>query len=153
MIGDPHEVMIQIGLAIARSQHGDRAGARLMFQDLWAQVGPDGDPFHRCALAHSMADVQDDPREELAWDLLALEAGDLLTNERVFAGGVAGPAQGFYPSLHLNLADVYRRLGNTERACHHVVLGHAALESLADDGYRQMIRDALDRVQHQLEVP
>ncbi|MFC7584967.1 hypothetical protein ACFQYP_15415 [Nonomuraea antimicrobica] len=35
-----------------------------------------------------MADVQDDVREELTWDLRALAAADLVTDERVARAGV-----------------------------------------------------------------
>jgi len=59
--------------------------------------GESGDPFHRCALAHAMADVQDDVHEELLWDLRRLAAADLLTDERAARGGVAGPVAGFCP--------------------------------------------------------
>ena len=38
-----------------------------------------------CVLAHSMADVQDDVRQELVWDQRALAAADPLTDDRVVA--------------------------------------------------------------------
>jgi hypothetical protein len=49
----------------------EREAARRLFADLWEEIGAGGDALHRCALAHSMADVQDDVREELVWDLRA----------------------------------------------------------------------------------
>lgn len=149
-VGGANPVMARIGTAIAASQSGDRDAARRQLADAWLQLGPDGDPFHRCALAHAMADVQDDLREELWWDLHALEAAGLLTDERVHAGGVVGPAAGLYPSLHLNLADVYLRLGEPERSAEHVASARAALQHLPDDGYRAMIEQALERVEREL---
>jgi hypothetical protein len=143
--------MVRVGEAMALSQQGDRAGARSLFLALWEEVGPDGDPFHRCAIAHSMADVQDAPGDELVWDLRALEAADVLTDERVAAGGVPGSVGGFYPSLHLNLADVYLRLGDGYRAAEHVVACKAALGALEESGYKQMIVEAVERVDGQLE--
>jgi hypothetical protein len=146
----PDAVMAKIGEGIGRRERGDRESARQLFAELWEQVGPDGDPFHRCALAHSMADVQDDVRDELAWDLRALEAADELTDARVEEAGVATPVAGFYPSLHLNLGDAYRRLGELEQAREHLVRGRAATAVLGDDGYAQMIREAFERLASRL---
>lgn len=56
-----------------------------------------------------MADVQDEMHEELLWDLRALAAADLLTDQRVARAGVAGSVAGLYPSLHLNLGECAAR--------------------------------------------
>lgn len=108
----PEEVMQRISEGIELSQRGEREQARALFTELWKQVGDDGDVLHRCALAHSMADVQDDVHEELAWDLLALRDAESVTDERVAAAGIPSPVAGFYPSLHLNLGEAYRKLGD-----------------------------------------
>jgi hypothetical protein len=91
-----------------------------------------------------MADVQDDPRDELLWDQRALEAADAVSDEGAKAGGVA-TVRGFYPSLHLNLGDVYLRLGEAVPAREHLHAGQAAVDVLADDDYRRMIADGLNR--------
>lgn len=65
--------MQRIEEGIARQHARDPEGARQRLTEIWAEIADDGDPFHRCVLAHYMADLQDDPREELAWDLRALE--------------------------------------------------------------------------------
>src|SRR5690349_12798297 len=88
--------MGRIGEAMALGQRGERAPARALFAEVWAAIGEDGDPFHRCALAHAMADVQDDVADELLWDERALAAADELTDERVAAGGVPTGVAGFY---------------------------------------------------------
>jgi hypothetical protein len=142
--------MAAVGEGIELNQRGERDAARQHFAQLWQRLGPDGDPLHRCAIAHSMADTHDDPHEELTWDLRALEAAESLTDERVQQAGVPGTVAGFYPSLHLNLGDVYRRLGDTERAREHLALGQAATDALADDGYARMIRTGLDRLGERL---
>lgn len=61
---------------------------------------------------------------------------------------MAGEVPGLCPSLHLNLSDVYRRLGRTDPARDHVDKGRAAREEVDDGeaGYWKMIRQALDRV-------
>ncbi|MBK3584812.1 hypothetical protein JHN49_14165, partial [Streptomyces sp. MBT57] len=65
-------VMTRIGQAVMLLHGGDREEARNRFGLLWAELGADGDALHRCTLAHYMADTQDDPGDELAWDLRAL---------------------------------------------------------------------------------
>lgn len=135
---------------IARAQQGDRDDVRRELREIWDEVGPDGDPLRRCALAHAMADVQDDPHDELAWDLLALESADQVSASKAAEAGVPGRA-GFYPSLHLNLGDVYRRLGDLAAARRHVELGRAAVGALGDDGYGRMITAGLDRLAERIE--
>lgn len=142
--------MGRIAEATALGQRGDRAAARALFARLWAAIGEDGDPFHRCALAHAMADVQDDVAEELRWDERALAAADELTDERAAAGGVPSGVAGFYPSLHLNLAECHRRLGNLAQAREHLARGRQRLGALADDGYGQLVRGGYDRLAERL---
>ncbi|MER6175187.1 hypothetical protein [Streptosporangium sp. NPDC001681] len=151
-MAEPDVTMAKIGQGMELGQSGERAAARRLFSELWQEIGATGDPLHRCALAHSMADVQDDAHEELLWDLRALEAADLITDARARQAGVTGPASGFYPSLHLNLGDVYRRLGDLDRARDHLRRGRAAVDALGDDGYGQMIRQGLDRLADRLQT-
>jgi hypothetical protein len=138
--------MARIGEGIGLGSSGEREAARRLFADLWEEIGAGGDALHRCALAHSMADVQDDVREELVWDLRALEAADLITDERARDAGVTSPGSAFYPSLHLNLGEAYRKLGDLDRARDHLRCGRAAVGALPDDGYGQMIKNGLDRL-------
>lgn len=142
--------MARIGEGMALAQRGERVAARALFGEVWADIGPAGDPFHRCALAHAMADVQDDVTEELRWDERALAAADELTDERVAAGGVASGVAGFYPSLHLNLAECHRRLGDVAQAREHLERGRASLGALADDGYGRLIRGGYERLAERL---
>ncbi|MFD7225212.1 hypothetical protein ACFV9P_30065 [Streptomyces sp. NPDC059892] len=73
--------MTRIGQAVMLLHGGDREEARNRFGQLWSELGEAGDAFHRCALAHYMADTQDDPGDELAWDLRALTAAAGLGEE------------------------------------------------------------------------
>lgn len=150
MVIDP--VLAKIDQGIRLGIAGDRAAARGVFSLLWEETGTDGDPLHRCAIAHSMADVQDDPVDELEWDLRALTAANEVTDDRTARAGVPGGVAGFYPSLHLNLADAYRRLGDPAQARYHVAAGRERLDALSDDGYGAMIRGALQRIAAELEA-
>jgi hypothetical protein len=143
-------IMTRIGEAIALAQQGRRPEARAAFSEIWTEIGDDGDPLHRCTLAHHMADVQDDPRDELAWDLRALEAAESVTDERAAAAGATGPVAAFYPSLHLNLGEDHRKLGDLAGAHRHLELGREAAASLGDDPYSSMIRTGLDGLAQRL---
>ncbi|WP_103530127.1 hypothetical protein [Streptomyces sp. SM11] len=170
-------VMTRIGQAIMLLHGGDREEARNRFGALWSELGADGDALHRCTLAHYMADTQDDPGDELAWDLRALtaaeglrvaegpdEAGGPGDAERPGDGEGPGAAEGpggvraaehrdtpavraFYPSLHLNLAADYLKLQRPDSARVHLQQARAAAESLADDGYGGGVRAAIDRLE------
>jgi hypothetical protein len=70
-MAQPDAIMTRMVEGLALSQQGQRTAARTLWEALWASVGERGDPLHRCALAHHLADVQDDPAAELSWDLRA----------------------------------------------------------------------------------
>ncbi|GAB3956674.1 hypothetical protein [Streptomyces sparsus] len=142
--------MAAIGRGVELGQRGERAAAREALAALWETVSVADNALHRCALAHAMADVQDDLREELRWDRRALRAAGAVTDEQARQAGAPGPVAAFYPSLHLNLAEVHRKLGELEQARHHVRCGTAAAEALGDDGYGRMIRGGLLRLEARL---
>jgi hypothetical protein len=149
MITDP--TIIRIGEAVQLAHRGERETARRMFAEIWAEIGGEqGDPLHRCTLAHAMADVQDEVRQELVWDQRALAAAELLTDERVAEAGVALPVAGLYPSLHLNLSECYRKLGDLGRAREHLRRARATIGALGDDEYGRLIKDGLERLTEQL---
>ncbi|MFD4941139.1 hypothetical protein ACFVYE_21845 [Streptomyces sp. NPDC058239] len=147
-------VMTRIGQAIMLLHGGDREEARNRFGELWAEIGEDGDALHRCTLAHYMADTQDDPGDELAWDLRALTAVGSLTDERAVQHSDALAVRAFYPSLHLNLAADYVKLHRPEAARIHLDRARAASGVLADDGaddgYGGGVRAAIARLELRL---
>lgn len=142
----------RIARASALAHDGDDDVARDLLAVAWEELGPTGDALHRCALAHAMADLQEQAEDELRWDLRALEAYELITDERAAEAGVEGPVYGFEPSLRLNIADCYRRLGEPWDARDHVELGLAAVDALGDDGYGRMIRGGLERLRDRLDA-
>lgn len=143
----PDDVLVRINEAMVVGQRGDRDAARTAFLAIWDEVGDDGDPLHRCGVAQAMADVQDDPHDELRWHLLAADALGELTDERLAAAGMIGPVRRLEPSLHLNLADVYQRLDDPAQALAHVQAARESVDALDDDVYRRLIVEALDRVE------
>jgi hypothetical protein len=152
--GLPDDMPTRIGQVIMLLHGGDREEARSRFAALWHELDDDGSPLHRCTLAHYMADSQDDPEEELAWDLKALAAADALDRDqdpdalpgRVRWGRDTVPVRGLYPSLHLNLAADYYRLGEYGMARGHLGRARGACDALADDDYGNGIRAAIGRL-------
>jgi hypothetical protein len=140
-------VMQRISEALNLFNAGRRAEAREAFAAIWADI-EGGDAFHQCALAHYMADAQDDPADELEWDRRALAAADRIVKERPDAAGLT--VLSFYPSLHLNLADVMHRTGDLTGAKRHLQQAQQASDALADDNYGQMIRGGIERLAKRL---
>ncbi|GAA2439799.1 hypothetical protein GCM10010433_45840 [Streptomyces pulveraceus] len=143
-------VMTRIGQAIMLLHGGDREEARNRLGALWSEIGEDGDALHRCTLAHYMADTQDDPGDELAWDLRALTAADELTGERAAQHPDAPAVSAFRPSLHLNLAADYVKLRRPDGARFHLDRARVASGVLADDGYGAGVRAAIARLELRL---
>ncbi|MDO3649473.1 hypothetical protein [Nocardia mangyaensis] len=136
-------VMARITQAVNDFRAGGADGARTALLDLWTEIGAAGDPLHRCTLAHYLADTYDDPAEALVWDVRALDAADALTDARVNDYHAGLQVAGFYPSLHLNLADNFRRLGAFPAATRHLDAATTHLPALPADDYGTTLRRAL----------
>ncbi|MFJ1729708.1 hypothetical protein [Streptomyces sp. NPDC088254] len=121
---------------------GDREEARRRLLDLWTELGDGGDPLHRCTLAHYLADTQDDPFDELAWDLRALSAAE--------DQDASVEVRALFPSLHLNLAADYARLGRSEAARSHLRRARRTAGVLGDDSYGDGVRAAISRMELRL---
>ncbi|WP_406108501.1 hypothetical protein OG698_38200 [Streptomyces sp. NBC_01003] len=143
-------MMARIGQVIMLHHAGDREEARDRYLGLWAEIGEDGDPLHRCTLAHYMADAQDDPDNELAWDLRALSAADGLTEARFTRHEQSLAVRALYPSLHLNLAADYVKLGRPDAARSHLTQARAVVGALGDDGYGDGVRAAIARLEQRV---
>ncbi|MFI9643310.1 tetratricopeptide repeat protein [Micromonospora sp. NPDC051925] len=150
MITDDTLARINEGVQLHHRQ-GQPQAARVLFAQVWDEIGGEwGDPLHVCVLAHSMADVQDDVQQELVWDQRALAAADLLTDDRVAQAGVPMSVAALYPSLHLNLGECYRRLGDLAQARECLRRAQAGIGALGDDEYGKLIKGGLDRLAQQL---
>ncbi|MFJ5997505.1 hypothetical protein [Streptomyces sp. NPDC092370] len=142
----PDAVLTRIGQVVMLHHAGDREEARHRLLGLWAEIGMHGDPLHRCTLAHYLADTQDDPADELAWDLRALTAAEEAKEEALAVTAVTA----LYPSLHVNLADDYLRLGRHDAARTHLRWARGAATALADDSYGDGVRAAIGRLESRL---
>ncbi|MEA2409854.1 MAG: hypothetical protein QOC77_415, partial [Thermoleophilaceae bacterium] len=150
-VTDNDVTMARIGRGIDLGWRGEREAARLVLAAVWRDIGgDDGDPLYRCGAAHALADLQDDVREELIWDLRALAAADSLTDARAALAGVAVPVSDFYPSLHLNLGECYRKLGEFGHARQQLQLGREASRDLAAGEYAEFVSGGLDRLAEQI---
>jgi hypothetical protein len=132
--------------------NGDRDDARLLFQGLWERAATEGDAFDRTVLCHYMADTEDDALLELTWDLRALEAAQGLTDELLHQHDPSLTLASFMPSLHLNLAADYERLGDDDSARRHVHEAHTLVEALPNTDEGETTRAAVDRLAQALDV-
>ncbi|MFC7310557.1 hypothetical protein ACFQVC_40885 [Streptomyces monticola] len=144
------DVMARAGQAVMLHRAGDREEARNRLLELWTEIGQDGDPLHRITIAHYIADTQDDPADELAWDLRALTAADALTGKRLERHHRSLAVRALYPSLHLNLAADYLKLHREEEARTHLRRARSAIGALGDDSYGDGVRAAIERLELRL---
>lgn len=143
-------LLAEITEAVTIGRAGDSARARALLLPLWERLNPT-DAFHRCVLAHYLADLYAHPAEALVWDVRALDAAAGVTDDdfrQLVPGGVAAS---FYPSLHLNVADQLRQLGAFEAAAAHLDAAHRHTWALGDDPYGATIRSELQAVAHAVE--
>lgn len=141
------DTMAAITRAVQAGRDGDRDAARSSLIAIWDHLGPQGDPFHRCTLAHYLADLYHDAAEALIWDIRALDAAAALTEDRARQHDSTLHVRGFYPSLHLNVADNLRRLGSFGPAQRHLDDARRYFDALGDDPYGAAIRTAVDEVE------
>jgi hypothetical protein len=127
---------------ISLREQGRSPEAKALMESLVAGVESGDDAYAKVFLAHSLADVQQNPEDELAWDLRALAFMHDLTDQQALDRGNPGGKNALFPSLHLNLAVDYRRLGDDVNARRHFEVGQAYLDALSDDEYGDSIRSA-----------
>ncbi|WP_435742945.1 hypothetical protein [Nocardioides sp. SYSU DS0663] len=147
----PDPTMEAISNAVLLGHRGNPESARRDLRAIWQQIGVRGDPFHRCTLAHYLADLYEDPAEALVWDVRALDAADALTDERARRHHASLHVAGFYPSLYLNLADDLRRLGAFESAAEHISRAEQHTSALSDNAYGNTIRTTISEVHEAID--
>lgn len=130
-------IMATIAQVQQTALRGDREEAATAYGQLWAQV-EHGRALHRVCVAHYMADLQDDPAEELLWDERALAAAAEVTRED--AAAVAP----LLASLHVNAAGALHRLGRDDEARQQLTAARRSEEALPDDGYGRLVRSRIE---------
>ena len=78
--------------------------ARSLYQKAWEAAQ---DEYEACIAAHYVARRQEDPRERLHWNQIALDKANAVSDNSV---------QAFYPSLFLNMGQSHELLGNINEA-------------------------------------
>ena len=138
--------------AITIVHQGEKERGRALLLQLWEEFSTQGRPLQLCALGHILADTETDVASELEWDLRALEAA---TGSREAEDREAVPPvpEIYLPSLHLSVANGYRRLGDLERARRHVLFAANHIGALSDDAYGDTIRGGLRRLRASLATP
>lgn len=142
----PDPTMKEISDAVVLGRAGAPESARRDLLAVWQRIGVSGDPFHRCTLAHYLADLYENPAEALIWDVRALDAADALTDERAQQHHAGLHVTGFYPSLFLNIADNLRRLGAFDVAMKYIANAEQHGSVLGDDDYGKTVRTATGEV-------
>jgi tetratricopeptide (TPR) repeat protein len=152
MANDLDDTMHRIKAAIDLRFSGNQETARRCLTEIWEEISQAGNPIQLCAVAHHLADLQNDLNSELAWDLRALQAADSVTDAHR-AALPSIPADTFYPSLHVNLGEDYRKLGNLGKAHEHLARAREALAQCGemagmgpDDAYGKLVRSGLERL-------
>lgn len=127
---------------------GDQAEARKQMAALWEELETGGLAYHRCLLAHFRADTQHELADELEWDLRALAIAEEATEKG--DDSTTAAVKKFLPSLHMNLADDFRRQGDFPSARRHVERGMETGGELGIDRYGQTVRAELIRIESQI---
>jgi hypothetical protein len=137
---------------IAAINLSDKQRSRTLLLELWERHSPDGAALALCSMAHALADTETEIANELEWDLRSLEAA---TGSREPENHQARPGipASFFPSMHLSIAEGYRRMGDLELARRHVACAERRMDTLPDDAYGALIRGGLRRLQGLLAAP
>jgi hypothetical protein len=141
---DWEHITSAVGLALA----GDTERGREALTDCW-QATTDADHAQRCVIAHYLADLQSSLDEEVGWDEAALSEHAQVRDGDLAPVGITS-TDGMAPSLHLNLGDGYLRQGRLDAAEAQLEAGMRARGALAADGYGDLIRSGLDRLEERL---
>lgn len=149
---DPGAAGVDPGVmaAVELALNGEGERAREALEELWVALRPE-DAFHRCVVAHYLADLQADAYLELWWDKQALAAA--LANDGAFDDRIPGlTLAAFLPSLHLNLAASHERTSDMAAASEQARLALESSDALQDSPLGEMTRAAIERLCRKLGV-
>lgn len=137
--------------AVQLALNGEHDAARQRLNALWQSLRSD-DAFHRCVIAHYLADLQSDPMAELSWDSMALELA-LRSLPKTFNERIPDVTHAsFLPSLHLNVAASHERVGQLDAAAQAARAALLAIDSVTDTPLGDITRSAILRLCERLNV-
>lgn len=129
---DPDNPVVRLCAEGMQAEAEDRLGdAAALFLRAWDARTDD---FEGCVAAHYVARHQDDPRETLRWNELAVTLADAVGDERV---------RGFYPSLYLNVGAAHERLGDVAEASRWFERAAAHLDAVPAGPYRDVVANGV----------
>lgn len=108
---DTNNPVIRLCIEGTRAEYrGQADNAHNLYQQAWNTARND---YEAAIAAHYLARHQDDLREKLRWNQIALEKAKTVEDQQV---------GGFFPSLYLCLGESYELLGNEKEARHYYEL-------------------------------
>ena len=129
---DPNNPVVRLCVAGMQAEAaGDPTRASTLFHEAWTTATDD---YEACIAAHYLARHQHTPEDVLHWNEECLSRADKVADERV---------QGFYPSLHLNIAKAHQDLNNDDKATHHYQAAAEQVHNLPPGPYTDGIRFAI----------
>lgn len=145
-VGAMDNLMADLGAALT----AEPVARKPKLEALWSRIDP-CDHASRCIAAHFIADVQDELDAEVEWDEVSLAESAHVSDAELQAVHPTLTVAGFMPSLHLNLADGYRRQGRFAEAADRLQTSREfdfALDDPQQDaaGYSAQIRGGQERV-------
>jgi hypothetical protein len=109
-----------------------------------------GHALPRVMVAHLLADLQEDPHEELAWDLRSLRAlapiWEQVADPRLFDVG-----RRCLPSIYLSLAGASRRCGDIPAAREYLARSRALAVVLPPGAYHDGLTGEIAKLQRALD--
>lgn len=122
---------------------GSIQAATDLYNEAWQLAQNDFEAF---TVAHYMARNQENPSEELKWNLEALARANKVTSDEM---------NKYFPSLYLNTGKSYERIGDSENAMLNYKQAESFINFLDNDGYGKMIAggiaSALERLSQKLK--
>jgi tetratricopeptide (TPR) repeat protein len=131
---DPDNPVVRLCVKGVEAETANRfEDARALFEQAWRSSTND---VEACIAAHYLARHQQSAVQTLWWNQIALARADATRDERV---------RGFYPSLHLNLAQAHENLGQLAAARHHYERAGRSLDEIEDLDHRFAYEDSVAR--------
>jgi len=135
---DPNNPVVRLcAQGMEAESRGRTDDASALFERAWAARTDD---YEGCIAAHYVARHQPDDEATYRWNLTALTLADRSERE----------ADGFYPSLHLNMASSYQALGDHTAARAHLEAAVALIDVLPDTPYKEFVRSGIGNVRARL---